>query len=135
MFRNQLVSIGWLKEFPEASSSSSFVRLRCGSDWFALAREQLETSRTLKEGIMFMTCGQSSTMLRFTSLRLRYCMEERRVNHERSVEFVPPIEERSRCCSSDKLPSWGGTPAKKYTGEVKILEALQRTQELGKTTS
>jgi len=50
MFRNQLVSIGWLKEFPEASSSSSFVRLRCGSDWFALAREQLETAADAQGG-------------------------------------------------------------------------------------
>jgi hypothetical protein len=42
MFQNQLVSNGWLKEFPKASSSSRFVMLRCGSDWFALAREHLE---------------------------------------------------------------------------------------------
>ena len=133
MFRNQLVSIGWLKEFPEASSSSSFVRLRCGSDWFALAREQLETSRTLKEGIMFMTCGQSSTVLRFTSLRLRYWMEERRVNHERSVEFVPPIEERSRCCSSDKLPSWGGTPPRKCIPErLRYLRLFREPKNSGR---
>jgi hypothetical protein len=39
------------------------VRLRCGSDWFALAREHSERPRTLKEGIMFMTCGQSTSVL------------------------------------------------------------------------
>ena len=133
MFQNQLVSNGWLKEFSEASSSSRFVRLRCGSDWSALAREQLEISRTLKEGIMLMTCGQSSTVLRFTLLRLRYCREERRVNHERSVEFVPPIEERSRCCSADKLPSWGGKPPRKCIPErLRYLRLFREPKNSGR---
>jgi len=69
MFQNQLVTIGWWKEFPEASSSSRFVRFRCGSDWFALAREQHERWRALKDGSIFMTRGQSATVLSFTSSR------------------------------------------------------------------
>lgn len=94
IFQNQQDASGWSKSLPERSSSTRLVRLECKSECFALSSEHWDRQRTLKEGIMLATRGQSATMLRFTICMLRYLNKGMRVNHEISLECIggPPDE-------------------------------------------
>jgi hypothetical protein len=98
-------------------------------------REQPGRRRTVREGSIATTWGQSGTVLRFTEPRLRYLSKRRRASHDTSVEYAAPILlmlKRSRYCSCVRFPRWGGTlPWKPMPERLRYLRFLRELKNSG----